>query len=500
MDVTIRKAEPATRAAGMLALGVFEAERTPTAAVRAVDRAARGAIAAVLGAGDFRGRPGETHLMYAKGLKAKRVLLVGLGPRAALTRQRLMTAAATAARRARDLGAGSLALALHEAGSRGADEAAAAVAEGAVLGHYRHTAYRTAGAAAPLDRIELFEPAAAAARRLRAAVERGARLGEAVSLARDLANTPGADLVPEQLAARAREIARGADAKCTVHDVAAMERFGMNGVLAVGAGSAHAPRFVVLERPAAARGRAKAPTVVVIGKGVTFDTGGISLKRAEGMGRMKYDMSGAAAVLGLFHALPAIAPHARVIGLIPSAENAVGSRAMRPGDVLRMLDGTTVEITDTDAEGRLLLADALAFAKRFQPDAVVNLATLTGAITIALGRHYAGLFSAHDDLAAELERAGETVAERVWRMPVGEDYAAEMKSDTADLVNSNQRREGPASTAAAFLQHFAKGMRWAHLDIASTAWAYADRPHEPRGANAWGVRLLAEWVSRMGEK
>lgn len=498
MDVTIRKAEPATRAAGLLALGVFEGERALPAAARAVDRAARGALAAVLESGDFRGRVGDAHLLYAKGPKPKRVLLVGLGSRAALTRQGLMSAAALAARRARDLGAGSLALSLHEPGPLGADDAAAAVAEGAVLGHYRHTAYRTSGAVAPLERIELLEPGAATARRLRDAVERGARRGEAVSLARDLANTPGADLVPEQLAVRASEIARGVNAKCTVHDVAAMERFGMNGVLAVGAGSAHDPRFVVLERSGGPRGRGKVPTIVLIGKGVTYDTGGISLKRSEGMARMKYDMSGAAAVLGLFHTLPAIEPRARVIGLIPSAENAVGSRAMRPGDVLRMLDGTTVEVTDTDAEGRLLLADALAFARRFEPDAVVNLATLTGAITIALGRHYAGLFSAHDDLAAELERAGEAVGERVWRMPMGEDYAAEMKSDTADLVNSNQRREGPASTAAAFLQHFAKGMRWAHLDIASTAWAYTDRPHEPRGANAWGVRLLTEWLTRMG--
>jgi leucyl aminopeptidase len=268
----------------------------------------------------------------------------------------------------------------------------------------------------------------------------------------------------------------------------------MGCVLAVGRGSPNPPCFIELVREPKRTG--KAPTVVVIGKGVTFDTGGVSLKPREGMSKMKYDMSGAAAVLGMFASLETIELPFRLVGLIPSAENAIGSRAIKPGDVMRAMDGTTIEMTNTDAEGRLLLADALVYARRFSPVAVVDLATLTGAISIALGRHAAGLFSTDDALAAELRAAGEDVGERLWPMPVGPDYLAEMRGDTADLVNSNERREGGSCTAAAFLMHFAKGMPWAHLDIASTAWTYAERPDSSKGPNAFGVRLLVRWLEK----
>jgi leucyl aminopeptidase len=322
-----------------------------------------------------------------------------------------------------------------------------------------------------------------------------------VCLARDLANTPGQDLVPETLAARAREVGKHVGATVTVLDEEAMERLGMGCVLGVGRGSAHPPRFIVLEknpsRPAP-RGK-KAPVVVVIGKGVTFDTGGYSLKPREGMSKMKYDMSGAAAVLGLFASLPALDLDVRLVGLIPSAENMVSSRAIKPGDVMRALDGTTVEVTNTDAEGRLLLADALGYAKRFRPDTVVDLATLTGAISIALGRAAAGIFTRDDALATELGAAGGAVGERLWRMPLWDDYLVEMKAgETADLVNSSERREGASCTAAAFLEHFAKGLRWAHLDIASTAWTFESRADSARGANAFGVRLLVRWLESRG--
>ncbi|HXJ69820.1 MAG TPA: M17 family metallopeptidase, partial [Verrucomicrobiae bacterium] len=223
-------------------------------------------------------------------------------------------------------------------------------------------------------------------------------------------------------------------------------------------------------------------------------TGGVSLKPREGMSKMKYDMSGAAAVIGTFAALDRLELPFRLVGLVPSAENAIGGRSFKPGDVLRAVDGTTIEITNTDAEGRLLLADALGYAKRFSPEAVVDLATLTGAISIALGRHAAGLFTADERLAAELHRAGEATGERLWRMPLWPEFLAEMRGDTADLVNSNERREGASCTAAAFLSHFAKGMPWAHLDIASTAWTYNDRPDAARGPNAFGVRLLVDWL------
>jgi leucyl aminopeptidase len=429
-------------------------------------------------------------------VKAKRVLVVGLGPAKAVDARVLSLAAATAARRARDLGAGTLAVAFPVP-----DEATArAIGEGLVLGHHRHTAYLSSGGKPPLQTAEVLVGKAPAPA-LRAALAAGVTRGEAVALARDLASTPGQDLPPAALAKRAQEIAKRVGARATVYDVAAMERLGMGCVLAVGRGSPHPPCFIELvhepkgaTRPARGKTAAPVPTVVVIGKGVTFDTGGVSLKPREGMNKMKYDMSGAAAVLGLFASLDTLALPFRLVGLIPSAENAIGGRAFKPGDVLRAMDGTTIEVTNTDAEGRLLLADALVHARRFAPMAVVDLATLTGTMAIALGRHAAGLFSREDALAAELHRAGEETGERLWRMPLWPEYLAEMRGDTADLVNSNERREGASSLAAAFLSHFAKDLPWAHLDIASTAWTYAERPDASKGPNAFGVRLLVRWL------
>ena len=494
MDVIVRRSPPAARAADVLAVGVNTGAKRSGAALL-LDRATRGAVTALLGSGDFKAQPGEAVLLYPKGVKAKRVLLVGLGERGAAGGRGLLLAAAQAARRARDLGAKTLALAFEEDGETG-EAAARAIGEGLVLGHYRHTAYRRESKA-PLARADVLT-AAAPGKVLAAELARGVVRGEALCLARDLANTPAQDLVPEQLAARAQEVAKAVGAKATVLDVPAMERLGMGCVLAVGRGSAHPPRFVVLEKapagPPAKRGAKPPATVIVIGKGVTFDTGGYSLKPREGMNKMKYDMSGAAVVIGLFAASATLELPFRLVGLIPSAENMVSDRALKPGDVVRALDGTTIEVTNTDAEGRLLLADALGYAKRFEPEVVVDLATLTGAISVALGRSAAGLFTRDDALAAELAAAGEATGERLWRMPLWDDYLTEMKGDTADLVNSSEKREGGACTAAAFLEHFARGLRWAHLDIASTAWTFSERPDSPRGANAFGVRLLTRWM------
>jgi leucyl aminopeptidase len=410
----------------------------------------------------------------------------------------------------------TVALGAGGAGRGGLDPvvAAQATAEGSVLGHYRHTAYRRDTGTAPLRRIEVLERDADPARELAPAVARGGRWAAAACLARDLANTPGQDLTPEGLATRAREVGRAAGARVDVLGVPQMERLGMGALLAVGRGSVNPPRFIVLDlpprrpRPArATQGQEAAPprrgaraarevgTVVVIGKGVTFDTGGISLKPRENMHRMKYDMAGAAAVVGLFSALPSLDLPFRVVGLIPSAENMPGGRAFKPGDVVRAMDGTTIEVTNTDAEGRLLLADALGYARRYAPAAVADLATLTGSISIALGNLAAGLFTGDDALAAELMAAADASGERLWRMPLWDDYAPEMKSDTADLVNSGAR-EGGACLAAIFLKHFARDLPWAHLDIAGTAWATSERPHEPKGATGYGVRLLLEWLSR----
>jgi len=499
MDLRIRRSKVA---ASTVAIGVFQGERRLDPAIAVLDRKGGGGIDALIASKDFAGRAGEVAVVHPARGGVKRAILIGLGARRDYRESRARQAAAQAARRARDLGARSVTLMfppLADSAPRPAGRLAAALAEGATLGHWKHTAYLRDPGPPPLDRIEIAEQDGKGDGATATDVARGASIGEAACLARDLAATPGQDLTPEMLAQRAREVAKSAGAKIEVLGVPQMERLGMGALLGVGRGSVHPPRFIVLDR-APQRGRAKgaggAGPIVVIGKGVTFDTGGISLKPRENMQKMKYDMSGAAAVLGLFSALPAVEPAVRVVGLIPSAENMPGGRALKPGDIVRALDGTTIEVTNTDAEGRLILADALGYARRSKPRAVVDLATLTGAISIALGHLAAGMFTDDDGLAAELGRAAERTGERLWRMPLWDEYLAEMKGDSADLVNSAVP-QGGAILGAVFLKHFARGMRWAHLDIASTAWSPVDRPLERRGPTGFGARLLLEWIGGM---
>ncbi len=499
MKVKLVRADIAKRPSGAVALGILQGVRGLSGAAAAVDRATRGSITAVLERGDFTGAPLESVVIYPRPPKAPRVILVGLGRAADLTARRVREVAAVAARRARDLGVGTLTTIAHGTGRGGLDPrgAARATAEGSVLGHYRYTTYRTRPGPR-LRKIEVLAADPSSARVLTPAVEQGAVWGEAACLARDLANTPGEDLTPERLADRAREVAEATGARATVLDVPRMERVGMGALLAVGRGSAHPPRFIVLESKPERRGRkgADARPVVLIGKGVTFDTGGISIKPRENMQRMKADMAGAAAVIGAFSALPGLRLPFPVFGLIPSAENMPGGKALKPGDVVRALDGTTIEVINTDAEGRLLLADALGYARRYRPAMVIDLATLTGGITLAMGHHAAGLFTDDAELERELREAGEACGERLWPFPLWDDYGRGLRGGPADLANGVWAKEGAAIVAAVFLKHFARGMRWAHLDIAGTAWSFEDLPHRVPGATGYGVRLLLEWLSR----
>jgi leucyl aminopeptidase len=448
--------------------------------------------------GDFSGRFLEVAVLPVGRRPLKRIIVVGAGRRRDLTPSRVRLWAGQAARRARDLGAASIAIEVPQLDGELSSTAIEVAVEGVCLGGYRFTRYRSAPGPRAAERLEILVRGAARARSgIEPSAQRGAVHGHAVALARNLIATPGQDLTPEVLAARAKEIARASGARIQVMGVPEMKRLRMGAVLAVGRGSVNPPRFIVLERGPArgarASGSAKTPTIVLIGKGVTFDTGGISLKPKEGMGRMKYDMAGAAAVLGVFSALPSLELPFRVVGLVPSAENMPDAAALKPGDIIRAMDGTTIDVGNTDAEGRLLLADALCFAKRYQPEVVIDLATLTGAISLALGRAAAGLFTADDTLARELTAAGEHAGERLWRMPLWDSYADELRRGIADLENSGGR-EGGACIAAAFLAHFARGLRWAHLDIANTAWAFSDTPLEPNGPTGFGVRLLVQWL------
>src|SRR6185369_4306061 len=313
-----------------------------------------------------------------------------------------------------------------------------------------------------------------------------------VSLARDLVSHPGNVATTGYLAAAARRVAKHHGLACRVLEKAELEKLGMNALVAVGKGSVEPPRLIVLEYHGSG---AKGKPVALVGKGITFDSGGISIKPGAGMEEMKTDMSGAAAVLGTMEAAAALQLPVNLVAVIPTAENMPDGKAYKPGDVLVSMSGLTIEITNTDAEGRLILCDALHFARtEFKPAAMIDLATLTGACVVALGHEASGMMGNDQRLLENLKKAGERCNERLWELPLWDEYGETMKSDIADLRNAGTTRDGGTITAGWFLKQFAATTRWAHLDIAGTAWSDKSRPCSPKGATGVGVRLLIEYL------
>ncbi len=381
-----------------------------------------------------------------------------------------------------------------------------AAAEGWLLGDYSHTRHRTGSHRSPVPSLEVLLKGGDARRgtspaALRSSLRAAEVIAGGVILARDLANEPANEINPVTLAGRARSLARSTGLKCRILDEAAIRRERMGGLIGVGQGSDVPPRFIVLEHAPGgsrskkaskkgSRSKRDAP-LVFVGKAVTFDSGGISIKPAKGMEEMKADMSGGAAVIAALAVLAKLGAPRRVIGLVPCAENMISGRATRPGDVLETRSGITVEVVNTDAEGRLILADALDYARGLEPSLVVDLATLTGACVVALGHHVAGAMT-NDRAAIEtVKRAAGASGERIWELPLLPDYEEALKSDVADLKNSGGRAAG-AITAAAFLARFIEGVPWVHLDIAGTAWNPRARGYLNRGATGAGVRMLVE--------
>ena len=365
--------------------------------------------------------------------------------------------------------------------------AARAVAEGAGLGAYRYTELRSEPGPSGPERVVVVGKGG---QKVVAAVAEGARIAEGQNLARDLVNTPGGTLTPAALAEVAVDIANREDLAVTVLGPAEIAERGLGGILGVNRGSLQEPRFVELAyEPANPRG-----TLALVGKGITFDSGGLSIKTGDGMMTMKMDMGGAAAVLGFFAAVRAVAPRCRVVGYLPMTDNMSGGDATRPGDVLTLRNGKTVEVLNTDAEGRLILGDALALASEAEPDAIVDLATLTGAVEIALGSRVAAVLSNHDAWRDQVSDAAAKAGERTWPLPLPADYRPFLDSDVADLRNISKSRGGGTITAGLFLQEFVgEGIPWAHLDIAGTAWwAEGDQAEFANGGTGYGVRLLLE--------
>jgi leucyl aminopeptidase len=454
----------------------------------AVDAAIGGGLVAFLDEAGFEGKPGDAIAVPTGGkLRAKAVIIVGVGDQATLTADTLRRAAAAVARRATK--ATSLATTLAAAATELAPaDAAQAVAEGLALGSYQFLDYKRDPTPSKLSKVTLVGSGGAG---VRAAVDRGAVIADAVAWARDLVNTPSKDKSPADVVADARALMRGRGVNVQVFDVPQLRQKRMGGVLGVGQGSSQAPRFLKLTyAPNGTRGK----PLAFVGKGVVFDSGGLSLKPAGGMETMKCDMSGAAAVLGAMSALKDLGVRTRVTGYVPLVENMPSGTAIRPGDVLRIRNGKTVEVLNTDAEGRLILADALTLASEDKSAAIIDLATLTGACVVALGDKIAGLMGNDDDWSRQVQAAADRVGERVWPLPLPTDYRRGIDSSVADIKNVGPR-EGGALTAGLFLQEFVDGAPWVHLDIAGPAFLSGDDGYITKGGTGFGVRTLIELAS-----
>jgi len=457
-------------------------------ALAALDTQAGGALSRLVASADFTGKKDEVALIHPAG-PAARLLLIGMGKGEELSRQSVRRAAAIAAKRARTIGVPSLSFCVAgPADAVAPADAAQAAAEGLAYGSWSFVALKKPAEEPkpPLTEGLLLAPSTPPEWERGHAI--GAAIGAGQLFGRHLQVQPGNVCTPTWLAGRAEELAKRHSMKVTVLDQAALQKEGMHALLAVGQGSAQESRFIVLEY----NGGSGKP-VVLVGKGVTFDTGGISIKPAQNMEDMKFDMSGAAAVLGTFEMLGRLKPKLNVVGLIPSAENMPSSTAYKPGDVVGSHFGKTIEVINTDAEGRLLLADALSWARRYEPVAVVDAATLTGAVTFALGHTAAGVMGNDAGVIAELVAAGQRAHERVWELPLWDEYRDLIKSEIADVKNSGGRPAGTI-TAAWFLREFVDGFPWAHVDIAATAYTDREDAAQAKGPTGMGVRLFSEFL------
>src|SRR5262245_54029760 len=462
---------------------------------RRVDAALGGALALALRDQRFEARVAEVADLHTGGrLAVKRVLVVGLGARRDCTAETLRQAAAGAARRARDLAAATVAFPVLGSRARGLELAARAqaTAEGALLGLYRFDRYkekRNGGRA--VAALTLLIPTARDRAAAREGLLRAELAAAATCFARDLINEPANSVTATALAETARTIAREAGLRVRILDRAACERLGMGAFLGVNRGSTEPPQFIHLaylpRRPARRR-------IALVGKGITFDSGGLDLKTSEGMATMKGDMSGAAAVLGVMKVLPRLRPAVEVHGLIAATDNMPSGSATKPGDVLRAMNGKTIEVNNTDAEGRLNLADAIAYArKEIKPHEIVDIATLTGAAAIALGSLCAGAMSNDTGLQTRVIAAGARVGERLWPLPMIDEYREGLRSEVADLRNTGPR-PGGAITAGLFIREFAGDTPWVHLDIAGVAFTDKELPYAPKGGVGFGARTLIEYV------
>jgi leucyl aminopeptidase len=484
----------------LLVLPWFEGEGV--GAFAALDQAAAGEITRALASGEFPARPFDLFVtpVVDRAWKPGRVALIGAGRDGAFTpglARRLGTTIGLVARQRRVARLGFVLRPGQAAPSGDVDLAgfAQAIAEGLTLSAFDGCTYQTSEAqrgpapAFSIVFLPLPDTSPESPTRIEGAVTRGCILGEASNLARELSNEPGNTLTPREFAVRASQIVTEAGATAEVLDERQIEALGMGMLLGVARGSSEPPRVMVFRH--VPPGAPKRPVLGLVGKGITFDTGGISIKPAEGMEKMKDDMAGGAAVVCAMRAIAKLNAPIQVIGVVPATENMPGGRAIKPGDILRSAEGKTVEVINTDAEGRLVLGDGLWYARQLGATHLVDVATLTGAIIVALGKQTSGLFGTPDWWVEQVRKVGERAGDRLWQLPLFDDYREQLKSEIADMMNTGGR-PGSSITAAMFLKEFTGGLPWSHIDVAGTAWADEAKPYMPKGPTGVAVRTLAE--------
>ena len=493
MEVVFKRGAPARLRTALLCVPLFETESMRGGWIGQLDTACGGALGALARSGDFTGRLWTQALLYnPKAAGPRRVLVLGVGKSEQLDLERIRQAAARAVKRAGEVGVDNLTIVFPARASLPAAAVAQALTEGCTLGVYRYDRYLSArdGQTRKPTHVTLLVPDEAASDALRAGIDRGLVLGDVVCGVRDMVNAPGNELTPTAMAERAAASAKRHGYRCEVLERRDIQKLGMAGLIAVAQGSDQPPRFIIVEHDG---GRPKSAPFVVVGKGLTFDAGGICLKPPQKMDEMKGDMAGGAAALGIIEAVARLGVPARVVGLVPATENLLGASAYRPGDILKMANGKTVFVDNTDAEGRLILGDALTYAQRYKPRAIVDLATLTGAVLVALGQVATAVLGNDRALVRALVDAGDRTFERLWELPLWDEFEELIKSPIADIKNSGGKNGGTI-TAAAFLRHFVGSTPWAHLDIAGTAFLDKADGYRPAGGTGVGVRMLVDLI------
>ncbi|HVF55167.1 MAG TPA: leucyl aminopeptidase [Pyrinomonadaceae bacterium] len=483
-----------------LVVAIFKDEKCDEGFLKDLDEATGGIVRSVLETEELKGKEGETayvHLSPAGGaLKASRLLLVGVGERDDYKLAQISQFAGAAARFLRARNVKSIGI-LARSSDTDAGRVASTLVQGTIMGVFEPDKYRTVDKEErTIDRLVVIAEGADEDS-LRRGGERGRIIGESVNFTRDLSNEPGAYMTPTIMAERAQEIANEFGMEIDVLDQARMEQEGMGAFLSVARGSDQPPKMMVLKympegKTAVGDGE---DYLALVGKGITFDTGGISLKPGENMELMKYDMTGGATVLGVMRAIAQLKPSIPVLGVVPSTENMPSGKATKPGDVVRAMSGKTIEVINTDAEGRLILADAVSYAKKLGATRIIDMATLTGAVSIALGDVNTGIMGTDQELIDEVIESGREVGEKFWQLPLDKEYSRQIKSDIADIKNVGGRKAGTI-TAAAFIKEFADGVSWAHLDIAGTAWGDDAKPFRSKGPTGVAVRSLLNFIDR----